>query len=108
MSDQIRGRETSFRHLFEHNPSPMWIHDPTDLRFLEVNLATVSTYGYSRDEFLRMRVTDIRPPEDVPKLMARLRELEAAPALGMQRSGPWRHVTRAGESLEVEVISSRI
>ena len=39
------------------------------LRFLEVNAAAIAHYGYSRDEFLAKRITDIRPEEDVPANM---------------------------------------
>ena len=37
------------------------------LRFLAVNEATVSEYGYSREEFLRMTLLDIQPPEEAQK-----------------------------------------
>ncbi len=31
-------------------------------------------YGYSYEEFLSLKLTDIRPKEDVPKLLKLLRE----------------------------------
>ena len=46
----------------------MWIYDLETLRFLEVNEAAVKHYGYSRAEFLRMRLSDIHPKEDVARL----------------------------------------
>src|SRR5438105_2499533 len=49
--------------MFENNPLPMWVYDVGTLEFLEVNHAAVESYGYTRDEFLRLRVTDERPPE---------------------------------------------
>ena len=61
--------EASFRMLFANNPRPMWVWDMETLAFLEVNEAAVNHYGYSREEFLAMRVTDIRPEEDVPSLL---------------------------------------
>jgi PAS domain S-box-containing protein len=39
----------------------MWIFDHQTLRFLDVNRAAVATYGYSRAEFLKMKITEIRP-----------------------------------------------
>ncbi len=47
----------------------MYILDRESLKFLEVNDAAIQKYGYSREEFLRMRTTDIRPPEDVPRFL---------------------------------------
>jgi signal transduction histidine kinase len=53
-----------FRLLFAGNPLPMWLYDRESRAFLEVNDAAVAHYGYSRDEFLRMRLDDIYPDGD--------------------------------------------
>jgi hypothetical protein len=37
--------------------------------YLAVNDIAVSEYGYSREEFLQMTPKDIRPPEDIPRLL---------------------------------------
>ena len=52
-------REESFRFLFDGNPVPMWVSDRESMRFLAVNDAAISHYGYSRDEFMSMTVADI-------------------------------------------------
>src|ERR1700685_4643096 len=49
--------------LFSVHPFPMWMYDRATLRFLDVNRAAVEAYGYSREEFLEMKIVDIRPPE---------------------------------------------
>ena len=59
--------EERYRFLFEANPHPMWIYDSRTLAFLAVNDTAVAHYGYSREEFLKMKITNIRPPEDVPR-----------------------------------------
>ena len=51
----------SFRTLFANHPHPTWVFALDDLRFLEVNEAAIRRYGYSRDEFLALKITDIRP-----------------------------------------------
>lgn len=58
--------EQRYRRMFESNPHPMWVFDIETLRFLMVNDAAVTHYGYSREEFLSMSILEIRPPEDVP------------------------------------------
>ncbi len=60
--------EARYRALFAANPQPMWVHDLDSLAFLEVNAAAVERYGYSRDEFLSMRITDIQSPQAQPAL----------------------------------------
>src|SRR5258706_10273135 len=59
-----------FTALFSGQSIPMWIHERDTLCFLEVNDAAVALYGYSRDEFLRMRLTDICPEEEVARLLS--------------------------------------
>src|SRR5689334_22618840 len=93
-----------FRLLFAGHPQPMWVYDLDTLRFLEVNDAAVALYGHTRDEFLAMRITDIRPPEDVPALLQDLAQ-ERTP---FQRSGGWRHQLKDGRLIDVEVTSHTI
>ena len=71
--------------LFEASPMPMWVYDAETLAFLAVNDAAVRHYGYSRDEFLAMTIKDIRPPEDVPAMLAR-RQRARRPGLAARRT----------------------
>jgi PAS domain S-box-containing protein len=101
---RLRESEEQYRLLFDHNPQPMWVYDVEGLGFLAVNDAAVGHYGYSRDEFLRMTIKEIRPEQDVPKLLELIaRPLDGAP---LRRSGPWRHRTKDGRLRDVEVASS--
>lgn len=61
--------EARYRALFESNPEPLWVHDPKTLYIFMVNAAAVRHYGYTREEFNRMRVTDLEA-HDVPELGA--------------------------------------
>ncbi len=87
-----------------NNPQPMWVYDLQTLHFLEVNDVAVKHYGYSRDEFLRMRLTDIRPPEDVPRLL----EDVALARQGLRETGEWRHLLKDGRLIDVEVASHNL
>src|SRR6476660_1281056 len=82
----LQENDASFHILFIDNPQPMWVYDIETLQFLEVNDAAVQYYGYSRDEFLNMSITDIRPQEDLPRLMENIRQHRP----GLQHSGSWR------------------
>lgn len=79
----------------------MWVYDLKTLKFLAVNQAAIEKYGYTREEFLSMTIESIRPPEDLPRLRENLARVDATRRL----SGGWRHVTRQGEVLDVEIIS---
>jgi PAS domain S-box-containing protein len=60
----LRASEARYRLLFEASPQPMWVFDLETHAFLAVNDAAVRHYGYSQDEFLAMRLEDIRPADD--------------------------------------------
>jgi len=98
---QLREKEASFRYLFEKNPNPMWVFDRATLAVLEVNDAAVAHYGYSHDEFRRISITDLRPTEDVPRLTSYLKDRPP----GLKAAGEWRHVTKNGRKIDVEIIS---
>ncbi len=93
--------ERRYRELFESNPHPMWVYDIESLRFLMVNNAAVSHYGYAREEFLGMTIAEIHPPEDVPPLLQTVQSL----AEGFDASGVWRHRKRDGSVINVEITS---
>ncbi len=96
--EALRRAEGRFRVLFSQSPLPMWVFDPDTLEFLEVNQTAIEQYGYSRAEFLKMKITDVRPAEDVPKLLDALKSPPETWAIG-----PWRHRRKDGLLIDVEV-----
>jgi PAS domain S-box-containing protein len=94
-----QSRESGFRLLFANNPHPMYVYDAESLEFLEINDAAIRQYGFSREEFLRKKLTDIRPPEDVPRLLEALRGVQP----GLYPAGQWRHRCKDGRIFDVEV-----
>ncbi|MDI9636175.1 PAS domain S-box protein [Geitlerinema splendidum] len=95
----LRQSEERYRLLFESNPQPMWVNDIETLQFLAINQAAIQHYGYSRAEFLSMSIKDIRPPEDIPRLV----ETVANRAPGMTEAGIWRHRKKDGTLIDVEI-----
>lgn len=102
--EALRASEERYRDLFASSPNPMWIYDLDTLRFLAVNDAAIDRYGYSHEEFRAMTIADIRPPEDVPRLL----EDVAATRDELARSHDWRHRTKTGHILDVEITSHRL
>jgi PAS domain S-box-containing protein len=99
--ERIRQSENNFRLLFANHPHPMWVYDRETLQFMEVNEAAIQSYGYSREEFLTMRITQIRPPDQVPLLMENL----AQDRPRLEKSGPWIHRLKNGHDIFVEISS---
>ncbi len=99
IQDEISNSEKVFRKMFTDNPLPMWVFDRESLAFLEVNEAAQQKYGYSHDEFLTMKITDLRLEEDVPALISEIASLSGnmgAPARGRQ-------VLKDGRVIHVEL-----
>ena len=96
-----RALDGSYQLLFERNPQPMWVFDIESLAFLAVNRAASEQYGYSRDEFLRMTIKDIRPAEDIAAVVENISQAAA----GLDKAGTWRHRKKDGALIDVEVTS---
>ncbi len=103
-TEALRESEEGHRLLFQSCPLPLWVYDLETLAFLAVNQAAINHYGYSEAEFLGMTIKDIRPPKEVPALLAIVRE--ASP--GLRTSGVWAHLKRDGSVIEVEITSHPI
>ncbi|WP_053225894.1 response regulator [Solirubrobacter soli] len=102
---QVQRSEERYKMLFEASPMPMWVYDASTLFFLAVNDAAVRHYGYQRREFLRMRITDIRPPEDVPAV---LDDVKSRGGPGSPSPRVWRHLRKDGSPISVEITAGRI
>lgn len=99
--EALAASERTYRKLFQHHPAPMWVYDRATHRILAVNDSAVASYGYTREEFLGLKLDDLRPAEDLPRLLEALR---AVPD-GVHRAGRWRHRRKDGSLVEVEVDS---
>lgn len=87
--------------LFAANPLPMWVYDLETLRFVEVNDAAIAQYGYTRDSFLSMLITDIFPTAECPHGRRAVSERKEA----LWKSGTWRHRRADGSFFDVEINS---
>src|SRR5690242_9832605 len=68
---------------------------------LDANEAAEHRYGYSREQLLAMRITDLRVPEERHLVAGVTEEMSAGPAI----FGPFRHRTSGGDVIRTEVVS---
>ena len=97
--EELRRSEKQYRLLFQDNPNPMWVFDLETLAFLEVNESAVQFYGYSHQEFLGMKISDLRQADKNGHVEDTL--------LSEAKSGQiWKHQRKDGALVEVDVIWS--
>ncbi len=58
---ELLKNESRYRELFENAPDAVFIHDPSQHKFLECNNETFKLFGYTRDEILQLGPKDITP-----------------------------------------------
>jgi len=98
----LTDRTNVYRDVFMRHPQPMWIYEVATLRFLDVNDAACTTYGYSRAQMMRMTLDDIRPQEDQIGLARFLRENGDGPP----ESTLWRHRRADGSVFYADVTAT--
>lgn len=95
----LESSETAYIRIFRQSPQPMWIYDRETLNFMDVNDAALNMYGYTLEEFLKMSILQIRPPEEVGRLLEAHKVLKD----GFEDSGTWKHLKKDGSLMYMEV-----
>ena len=100
----LQKKAKDYQLLFQYNPLPMLISSLASLKILDVNVAAINHYGYSKEEFLQMDTRDIRPGEDIDKYLAHLKNLP----YDKTSRGLWRHKKKDGSVIMVDIFSNNI
>lgn len=97
--EALRQSEERAGLLFATIPHAAFVFDIATQDFLEVNDAAVLQYGYPRSKFLRMKATQIRPPEEVERFTNFLSRAQGSETA----AGQWKHCTADGRAIDVEI-----
>ncbi|WP_051315946.1 PAS domain S-box protein [Algoriphagus vanfongensis] len=101
INQELEESQKKYSGLFDFNPSPIIVHDSETYKIIDINQAAVTKYGYTREEFLKMTILDIRPAKDIPKVQQYLSEFGDSPKKTYRRLS--KHLKKNGEIMEVEV-----
>ena len=101
---QLKESEKRYSDLFRLNPQPMWVYDPENWNFIQVNQAAIDHYGYSEQEFLNMTIRDIRPDEDIHRVIDSINNNDRQST--SVHVGKFRHYKKSKEIIEVEIYSN--
>ncbi|MBD0332607.1 MAG: PAS domain-containing protein, partial [Chitinophagaceae bacterium] len=92
---------TDKKILFANSPLPCWLFDANTFAIIDVNEAAIKHYGYSRGEFLKLTINDIR--ETTAPMARVIKDAEENTSVEL-----WRHIKKNGEIITVEVTSNII
>ncbi len=98
-------RSNGYRDVFLRHPQPMWIYDIETLRFLDVNEAACTSYGFARGDFLQLTIEDIRPEPD--RSLVRETLGKYTPEHGAT-TRLWRHRRAGGEVFYADITSANL
>lgn len=105
-SQLVEDSEKRYSNLFHLSPQPMWLYDCETLQFVQVNKSALNHYGYTEEEFLAMKITEIRTDEDAENLkrIIEIKKLKGENSF----TGSVNHLKKNGEIINVEVYSTGI
>ncbi len=103
---EIEESQQQYKNLFMRSPQPMWVYDVSTMQFLDVNEAASIQYGYSKEEFMSMTILQIRPAEEIPRLLQALSARQGDYSL--KQMGIFKHMRKNGEIILVKIHSSGI
>ena len=89
--------------LFNGNPLAIWIYDATTFQFMDANESALSQYGYTREEFLQLTLSDVVLSTQQPSL-----ESVDGGRLRSQANVVQRHLRSDGTQIDVAVRSNDV
>ena len=111
LEESLIASELKFRTFFNVAPIPMWAFDPETYKFVLVNKAAVSHYGFTEEEFLDKTVADIRREDDlsvVRNAILKMKQDIDSPHQNKVYNYKVNHFKKSGEKIEVEIYISPI
>ena len=103
VEDALRASEKKYRLLFIDNPLPMWINSMANNNFIDVNNAALIAYGYNKNEFLKMNLSDL---DSFNNSLQKHLPNEKTGVENMD--GVYEHVKKNGQLIKVDILTHDI
>jgi PAS domain S-box-containing protein len=104
--NEILASEEKYRYLFDNNPATIIIWTLDDLKIQEVNSTAVQLLGFSKDQFKRMTILDIRPPEERDRFLNHVLDLQNSEKI--RNEGSWIYQNYRGQLFNMSLSFHRI
>jgi len=96
----LKEGEAHFRYLFEQNPALLMIYELGGLNIISANDAFINYYGYTKEELLSMKLTDLYPDNEKKPIAELTKKLK-----GLEYVGEWHHFKKDKTLITIEVSS---
>ncbi len=103
---EVKAPEEEYQKLFLVSPIPKLIYDPERFTIIDANEIAVQKYGYSRQEFLTIKLEDLWFADEKTKLYRIHKDL--ANKEGLTKFGLFTHLKKDGTLMQVEVSGNRV
>ena len=100
-SEAIQVSERNYKLQFASNPLPMWMINKATLNIIAANEAAINHYGFSRNEFLKLKSTDLTSTEETGRYF----DFISSKTEGMSEWGVWKHRKKDGTIIMVDIIA---
>ena len=97
-------QEEFYNTIFSKCPLPLIVLKKGSLKFLSVNAATISAFGYSEEELLTMKFIDLISEEGRDYLIEQLKKVSP----GIDIHLDLQNVTKSGKRIEMKIIATQI
>jgi len=97
--------EEKYKKLFQLSPMPKLGYDLETFEIFDVNEIAEAQYGYTREEFLKMKLQDLRSVDQIPKLFQAHKNIENKD--GRIDFGVFIHLKKDQTPIHVEVSGNR-
>jgi len=110
LEESLIASELKFRTFFDVAPIPMCAFDPETYRFILINKAAMTHYGFTEKEFMNKTIMDLRQEElsKVKSDFSKINNDNLSPNHSEIHKCKRNHFNKAGEKIEVEIYSSPI
>ena len=89
-----------YRDLFNNNPLPLYIYNYNTQFIVEVNNAALKKYGYTREEFLYLTISDFCVKEELLEFEKMLNNEKSYNVLSKK---VWKHLSKKGELMHLNI-----
>ncbi|CAN5362385.1 PAS domain-containing protein [soil metagenome] len=100
---RMQESEKKFSLLFNFSPQPMWAYDLETFKFINVNEAAITHYGYTAEEFYNIDPVQLHNPEEREYIKKTIKYVDHK---RLSFSGNFRHIKKNREAIEVEIYST--